>query len=120
MRPGGLYIIFAPNTYSLKQGGGGGKVMSVKHLNIIVKGKVQGVSFRMSTKAVADQLGVRGFIKNEADGSVYIEAEGDDFSMPLFLDWCNDGPTGAVVDAVEIHEAEMKNYRNFEVLKRNL
>ncbi|MBW4888684.1 acylphosphatase [Mucilaginibacter sp. HMF5004] len=94
--------------------------MALKHLNITVKGKVQGVSFRMSTKAVADQIGVRGFIKNEPNGDVYIEAEGDDFSIPLFLDWCNDGPTGAVVEAVETHEAELRNYRNFEVVKRNL
>jgi len=94
--------------------------MSVKHLNIIIKGKVQGVSFRFSTKAVADQLGVKGIIKNELNGDVYIEAEGDDFSLPLFLDWCNEGPTGAVVTSVDTHEAELKNYRNFEVLKRNL
>jgi len=94
--------------------------MSVKHLNILVKGKVQGVSFRFSTKAVADQLGVKGIIKNEPNGDVYIEAEGDDFSIPLFLDWCHEGPTGAVVTSVDTHEAELKNYRNFEVLKRNL
>ena len=94
--------------------------MPIKHLNITIKGKVQGVSFRMSTKAVADQLGVKGTIKNQPDGSVYIEAEAGDFEMPLFLDWCHEGPTGAVVNAVETHEAELKNYRNFEVLKRNL
>lgn len=94
--------------------------MSVKNLKIIVKGKVHGVSFRVSTKAVADQLGVKGIIKNEPNGDVYIEAEGDDFTIPLFLDWCNEGPTGAVVSSVETYEAELKNYRNFEVLKRNL
>jgi acylphosphatase len=94
--------------------------MPIKHLNITIKGKVQGVSFRMSTKAVADQLGVKGTIKNQPNGDVYIEAEAGDFEMPLFLDWCHEGPTGAVVTAVETHEAELKNYRNFEVLKRNL
>ncbi len=94
--------------------------MPVKHLNITVKGRVQGVSFRVSTKAVADQLGIKGFVKNEPDGSVYMEAEGDDLSIPLFLDWCHEGPTGAIVTSVETHEAELKNYRNFEVLKRNL
>lgn len=95
-------------------------IMSNKHLNITVRGRVQGVSFRMSTKAVADQIGIKGFIKNEPDGSVYIEAEGDDFSIPLFLDWCHEGPQGAGVTAVETHEAELKNYRNFEIVKRNL
>lgn len=94
--------------------------MSVKHLNIKVQGKVQGVSYRESTKAVANQLGVKGYIKNEADGSVYIEAEADDWTMQLFLDWCNEGPTGAVVTLLESHEGEIKNYRNFEIVKRNL
>ena len=45
----------------------------MKHLNIIIKGKVQGVFFRASTKAVADQLGVRGIFKNEPNGDVFIE-----------------------------------------------
>jgi acylphosphatase len=49
----------------------------MKHWNIKVTGKVQGVFFRASTKAVADQLGVKGFVKNLSDGSVYIEAAGD-------------------------------------------
>ncbi len=93
--------------------------MLKKHLNITVKGKVQGVSFRYATKAVADQLGVRGLIFNHPDGDVYIEAEADDWNMQLFLDWCNEGPTGAVVTSVETDEAELKNYRNFEIVKRN-
>jgi acylphosphatase len=48
----------------------------MKHINIKITGKVQGVFFRASTKAVADQIGVKGFVKNEKDGSVYVEAEG--------------------------------------------
>lgn len=94
--------------------------MGLKHLKITVKGRVQGVSFRVSTKAVADQLGIRGIVLNEDDGAVYIEAEGDDLSLPLFLDWCHEGPQGARVDAVETYEAQLKNYRNFEVVKKKL
>ena len=94
--------------------------MLKQHLNITVQGRFQGVSYRFSTKAVADQLGVRGFIKNEADGSVYIEAEADEWNMQLFLDWCHEGPTGAIVTSVKTDEAELKNYRNFEIVKKNL
>lgn len=90
----------------------------MKHLNIVVGGKVQGVSFRISTKAVADQLSVKGFVKNTPDGSVYIEAEGDDFSLESFLEWCHEGPLQASVQKVEVVEAEVKNYRNFEILKK--
>ena len=42
-----------------------------------VQGRVQGVGFRYMTKIVADQLGITGTVKNEDDGSVTIEAAGD-------------------------------------------
>ena len=90
----------------------------MKHLNIRVSGKVQGVSFRVSTKAVADQLRVKGLVKNISDGDVYIEAEGDDFSLETFLEWCNEGPLQASVQKVEVVEGEIKNYRNFEIFKK--
>ena len=92
----------------------------MRHLDITVKGKVQGVFYRASTKAVADQLGVRGTIKNDPNGDVIIEAEADKSTLDLFLDWCHEGPQGAEVTAVETNEGELKNYRNFEVLKRGL
>jgi acylphosphatase len=92
----------------------------MKHLNIIIKGKVQGVFFRASTKAVADQLGVRGIIKNEPNGDVFIEAEAENATLDMFLDWCHEGPEEAHVTAVESNDGELKNYRNFEILKRGL
>ena len=92
----------------------------IKHLNITVTGKVQGVFYRASTKAVADQLGVKGYISNEANGDVFIEAEGDKVSLEMFLDWCNEGPERADVTSVASHEGELKNYRNFEVAKKRL
>ena len=90
-----------------------------KHLDITVKGQVQGVFFRGSTKAVADQLGVKGVINNEPNGDVLIEAEGDAMILDLFLDWCKEGPEHASVISVESHEGELKNYRNFEVVRKN-
>ena len=92
----------------------------IKHLDIIVKGKVQGVFYRQSTKAVADQLGVKGYVKNEPDGDVVISAEGDNISLEMFLDWCREGPEDAVVTSVETFEGELKNYRNFEVVRKSL
>lgn len=90
------------------------------HLDITVKGKVQGVSYRASTKAVADQLGVKGFIKNEPNGDVAIAAEGDKIALEMFLEWCHEGPQGAEVNQVESHEGDLKNYRNFDVAKKSL
>lgn len=92
--------------------------MEVKHINIKVSGKVQGVSFRAVTKVVADQMGVRGMIRNEQDGSVYIEAEGDDTLLEVFVDWCNEGTDRAKIENVEVTPGELKNYQNFEIIKK--
>ncbi|PUV22031.1 MULTISPECIES: acylphosphatase [Sphingobacterium] len=90
----------------------------MKHLNISIRGKVQGVFFRLTAKAVADQVGVKGFVLNQKDGSVYMEAEGDDFALDSLLDFCQEGPEDANVEAVEVTEGELKGFSNFEVIKR--
>lgn len=92
----------------------------MKHINIKVTGKVQGVFFRASTKAVADQMGIKGFVKNEKDGSVYIEAEAKQFILDAFIDWCKEGPDKSVVENVEVADGDLKNFKNFEVIKKNL
>ena len=89
----------------------------MQHINIIIRGKVQGVFFRHGTKAVADQLGVRGFVRNEEDGTVYIEAEADEWILDNFLDWCNEGPDRAEVETVEKMEAELQGFNNFIIKK---
>ncbi|MEJ5993482.1 acylphosphatase [Pedobacter sp. Du54] len=90
----------------------------MKQINIKVKGKVQGVFFRASTKAVADQMGIKGLVRNEKDGSVYIEAEGDEITLAMFLEWCHEGPEKSVVENVVVEDGDVKNYRNFEVVKK--
>jgi len=91
----------------------------MKHLNILIKGKVQRVHFRVSTKAVADQLGIKGFVMNRPDGTVYIEAEGEGFELESFLEFCKEGPEGADVTEINIQESEeLQDFKNFVVLKR--
>jgi acylphosphatase len=91
----------------------------MKNLHIHISGKVQGVFFRASTKATADCLGIKGWVKNVPDGRVEIEAEGDDFALDEFLTFCKHGPDDAVVEKVTIDEGQLKNYRNFELLKKS-
>lgn len=88
----------------------------MKHYNITVVGKVQGVYFRASTKAVADQLGIKGYVKNQSDGSVYIECEGDKWNLDLFLEWCEEGPENAEVLTCHTVEGEIKGYENFIII----
>jgi len=91
----------------------------MKNLHIHISGKVQGVFFRASTKATADFLVIKGWVKNVPDGGVAIEAEGDEFALGEFLTFCKRGPDDAVVEKVTIDEGQLKNYRNFELLKKS-
>lgn len=93
------------------------KIKLLKHYKIEIQGKVQGVFFRFSTKVIADQLGVKGFVQNQLDGSVFIEAEGDDFAMENFMEWCHEGPDKAEVESVKTVEGPLVNYKNFEIIK---
>mgnify|MGYP001794653263 CR=1 FL=1 len=86
----------------------------MKHYNISVSGKVQGVFYHASTKTKAVELGIRGFVKNQPDGSVYIEAEGEMEQLQQLLDWCNQWPSNAVVTQVKVVEAETVGFDMFE------
>lgn len=89
----------------------------MRHYNIKVRGKVQGVAFRFSTHAKAIKLGLTGLVKNMPDGSVYIEAEGKEDAINSLIEWCYVGPPRAKVTEVDANESELKGYRTFE-LKR--
>jgi len=85
-----------------------------RHHKIKVSGKVQGVFFRASTKQMADLLGVKGFVQNENDGSVYIEAEGEEEILVKFIQWVHHGPDRAEVAYVSINEGEIQGFEIFE------
>ncbi|MBI3501712.1 MAG: acylphosphatase [Bacteroidetes bacterium] len=87
----------------------------MKHYNIIVTGKVQGVFFRQSAMEIANQSGVKGFVRNEPNGNVFIEAEGEEEQLKKLIDWCKKGPTRAIVSEVKISESELKNFSSFEI-----
>lgn len=89
--------------------------MKKKHLNIRVHGRVQGVLFRDSAKEEAQRLGVTGFVRNEPDGTVYIEAEGREEQLREFITWVNRGTDRAHVARVEPEEGEMKGYTEFNI-----
>lgn len=87
----------------------------MKHVVIRVNGTVQGVFFRASAKETAEQLGVKGFTMNRPDGTVYIEAEGDEEALTRFVTWCKQGPPRAHVTQVDVQEGTLKNFSAFEV-----
>ncbi len=87
----------------------------MKHYNIQIFGLVQGVFFRAASKEQADKLDIKGFAKNEPDGSVYIETEGEKENLEKFLKWCHNGPSMAEVEKVEVTEEKLKNFSQFEI-----
>lgn len=87
----------------------------MKHYNIKIYGRVQGVFFRDFTRSTARFLGLKGFVKNRPDGSVYTEAEGDEAKLVELIRMCRKGPDVAHVDTVDIEEGEMKGFGSFEI-----
>ena len=87
----------------------------MKHININVFGKVQGVWFRQSTLKKANELGLAGYAKNMPDGTVRIEAEGSEEALKELLNWCQEGPEHANVTDIEHEEGEAKNYKEFSI-----
>lgn len=91
----------------------------MEHFNIRISGKVQGVFFRASTQKRARELGITGWVKNEQDGTVYLEAEGETEQLEALTKWCNTGPERAEVEDVKVErEDKLKGFNGFEV-KRN-
>ena len=84
-----------------------------KHYNIWVKGIVQGVFFRRSTRNKALELGLTGFVRNLPDGRVYCEAEGDEKNMKLLIEWLKSSPDNSMVDEVKIVEHKLINHPAF-------
>lgn len=87
----------------------------MKHLNIRITGRVQGVFFRAWTQKKAREIGIRGFVRNEPDGSVYAEAEAEESQLDEFLACLKKGPPGARVEQVASDEAPARGYTGFEV-----
>lgn len=87
----------------------------MKHYNIIISGRVQGVGFRYSARSIARSIGIKGFVKNTYDNKVYIEAEGDEKQLTEFVNWCQKGPSHAYVERVSVIPGDIKIFDEFEV-----
>lgn len=74
----------------------------MKEYHVKIQGKVQGVFFRQSTKSMADQLGIVGWVKNCTDGTVEALFIGDDFKLQKLLAWIHHGPEQANVEKVQL------------------
>ncbi|HEY8731038.1 MAG TPA: acylphosphatase [Candidatus Limnocylindria bacterium] len=82
----------------------------------IVRGRVQGVTFRATAADYARRLGLHGRVWNRADGAVEAEAEGDAGALAKFEAWLHHGPGYAEVESVEAEPLPGEpRYRGFSI-----
>lgn len=91
---------------------------SQRYVRIRVSGKVTGVYFRKFTRQIALSLDLAGFVQNQSDGSVAIEAQGESAKIDKLIEWCQNGPSAARVTSVEVTELNGKpSYHSFVIRK---
>ena len=77
---------------------------ATRAIRYLIAGRVQGVYYRAATAARAQQLQLRGSVRNLPDGRVEVIAAGDDAAQRELAAWLWHGPPAARVDAVQIEE----------------
>jgi acylphosphatase len=81
-----------------------------------VRGRVQGVFFRVETRDRARSLGLAGWVRNRPDGTVEAVFEGESERVQSMVGWCGRGPSGASVDGVDVEWEEPAGERKFTVV----
>ena len=84
-------------------------------LQITVKGKVQGVTYRETTRRKAVILGLTGTVENLDNGDVLIIATGDPKVLEDFVRWCHKGPQLASVTSVNLLEIPLRHFPGFSI-----
>ena len=87
-----------------------------QRFDLVISGKVQGVGYRYTVKLKAESLGIRGFVRNQHDGSVFVAAQGEKSAMERFVRWCSQGPPSAFVRSIEKIPGTIEDFRNFSIL----
>jgi acylphosphatase len=82
-------------------------------VRVLVRGRVQGVGFRYSMIERARSLGLGGWVRNRADGSLEAVFEGARERVESMVDWCRRGPSGARVESVDEDVEAPKGEREF-------
>jgi len=90
--------------------------MAQRRAHVTIKGHVQGVYFRSSTRDRAKRFGVDGWVKNLANGDVEGVFEGEEEDVKRLISWCRQGPPRARVDEVEVNwEKPQEDFNSFRI-----
>ncbi len=74
-------------------------------VHLTISGDVQGVFFRAHTQEKAEEFDVKGWVANEADGTVSVVIEGPENKVNDLVDWCHGGPSTSTVEKVQIEQS---------------
>jgi len=80
-----------------------------------VRGRVQGVGFRYSALREAERCGLRGWVRNTADGEVETWMEGKPDKLAEFSAWLHRGPQFSRVDSVIAEAVKPRGYKNLQI-----
>ena len=80
-----------------------------------VAGRVQGVGYRDAARRRARRLGLLGWVRNEADGTVAVHAEGPQEPLERFIEFLRSGPRGAEVESVELRDTKVEGHEQFAI-----
>lgn len=91
-------------------------MVDATRVHIVVKGVVQGVGFRYFTMQLARDYGITGWVRNREDGSVEVEAEGEEIIIKSFVKDLSIGPHSAHVSKVDVEKLlPGEGYNGFNV-----
>ncbi len=86
-------------------------------VHLLIKGKVQGVYYRVSAKGVAEQLSLTGWIRNTKEGDVEAVVTGNEDQVKEFIEWCKKGPRRAEVEKVIVTERPDEQFFGFTIVR---
>ncbi len=89
--------------------------METVRIRVVVQGRVQGVWFRESTRRMAEQRGIAGWVRNLPAGDVEAVFEGSSETVASALAWCRRGPEHAVVTALQAVDEEPEGLEGFSI-----
>lgn len=87
-----------------------------KSIRIYLEGTVQGIFFRNFVKEQAENLDIKGFVRNLEDGRIEIFLEGDNTSVEKMVEICKKGPKHAQIRKLEIKLEKFQDFKQFKIL----
>lgn len=90
----------------------------MKEAHITVRGLVQGVGYRFFAVEIAKRFNIKGWVRNKADGTVEVTAQGQSSQLEQFIKELKQGPPSALVEEVKVnYKSAATVYSNFKVLR---